>query len=238
MIRQKLLLIAFLFISTLSFSQRNETIFGFQFKPIVPNKFLGEYERSYDSLPTFTSSSKQKMGYVFGMLIRHNFTDKLAIETGINFTRRNYALHFEVPDSGYIADNTLGVINYQIPVSVMTFIQLSDEIYMNGSFGINFDFYPSDVRNENVVALNSYFLQEGRRLSLVQFGANANLGWEYRTRKKGTFYLGATYNQPFAPIMRFAMSWENEIKSIIVRDYIVGSYLTLDFRYYLPVDKN
>ena len=145
---KKIILPILLFlISSVAIAQKGENIFGFQFKPIVPNKFIGEYERNFDSLPVFHSQSKQKVGYSFGMVMRHYFKDNVALETGINFTKRNFNLHYEANEGAFseIQDLSVGYINYQIPVSALIFIKLSNELYMNASGGVNFDFYPSAV---------------------------------------------------------------------------------------------
>jgi hypothetical protein len=229
-----------LLMSTITIAQEGENIFGFQFKPIVSNKFIGEYERNFDSLPAFHSQSKQKLGYSFGMVMRHYFTDKIALETGINFTKRRFNLHYEANEGGIVEtqDLSVGYINYQIPVSALFFIKLSDVLYMNASGGINFDFYPSAVSASGVIDIDNSFQFRGFRTEWIQFGANANFGFEYRTKHKGAFYLGATYNQPFTSTMQFTMAWERKGANTVIRDYINGSYLTLDFRYFLPVKKD
>ena len=136
------------------------------------------------------------------------------------------------------ADTSVSFINYQIPVSMLIFIRLSDDLFMNASVGANFDFYPSEVGVFKTVDINNQFVQRGRRTEWVQLGANANFGFEYRTRKKGAFYFGATYNQPFSNTMRFDMAWKQSAKTTVVQDYIKASYLTVDLRYYLPVNKD
>ena len=80
--------------SVFGYSQQGENIFGFQYKPIVPNKFIGEYERNFDSLPIFKSRTKQKFGHSFGMILRHYFKDNVALESGINFTKTKIRFTF------------------------------------------------------------------------------------------------------------------------------------------------
>lgn len=231
-------LILTLYFSFIGYNQQGETIFGFQYKPIVPNKYIGEYTNRFDSLPVFQSSTKQSFGYSLGMVFRHYFTKKVALESGINFTKRTFKLFYEVADSGYIANNSVSFINYQIPIKGVFYIQLTDDIFMNASMGLNFDFFPSYVSKTTLININSRFGFKGERTNWVQLGANANFGFEYRTKKKGTFYIGATYNQPFGNIMNFKMKWEYNQSSTTVEKTIKGSYLTIDLRYYLPVNKN
>jgi len=237
----KKIILPFLIIllSPTTFAQKGDNIFGLQIKPIIPNKFIGEYERNFDSLPIFHSQSKQKLGYSFGMVMRHYFSDKIALETGINFTKRRYSLHYEVNEVGLqeTQDLSVGYINYQIPVSALIFIKLSDKLHMNASGGVNFGFYPSAVSTSGVIDIENSFQFRGLRTEWIQFGANANFGFEYRTKKDGAFYLGATYNQPFSNTMQFTMAIERAGANTAVRDFISGSYLTIDFRYFLPKQK-
>jgi hypothetical protein len=238
---KKIIIVIFILMSSIgAMAQSGETIFGLQYKPIVPNKFIGELNRTYDDLPDFHSTSTQKFGNSFGMIFRHYFLDNVALETGINFTKRKFDLHFEVENDFLMAsaDTSVSFINYQIPISALVFVKLSDELFMNASVGANLDFYPSTIGTSAVIDIDNKFIQRGFRTEWVQLGANANFGFEYRTRKKGAFYLGATYNQPFNNIMRFDMKWTHSGETTVVKEYIKGSYLTIDFRYYLQVDKD
>jgi len=236
---RKILLSFIILLSVISYAQKGENIFGLQYKPILPNSFIGEYDRNFDSLPVFHSSSQQKFGNSFGMVFRHYFLDNIALESGINFTKRRYGLHFEAKtdDFNESKDVTVSYINYQIPVSALVFIKLSDELYMNASAGVNFDFYPSAIGSTLTIDLINAFEFRAFRTEWVQFGANANFGFEYRTKKKGAFYFGATYNQPFSNTMRFTMGWRREGANTVIRDFINGSYLTVDFRYFFNVNK-
>ncbi len=231
-------LILILYFSYVGYNQQGETIFGFQYKPIVPNKYIGEYTNRFDSLPTFQSSTKQSFGYSLGMVFRHYFTKKVALESGINFTKRTFKLFYEVADSNLMANNTVSFINYQIPIKGVFYIQLTDEMFMNASMGLHFDFFPTYISKTTPIDIKNTFIFDGDRRSWVQLGANANFGFEYRTKKKGTYYIGATYNQPFGNIMNFKMSWRYNQKTTTVIKTIKGSYLTIDLRYYLPVNKN
>jgi hypothetical protein len=64
-------------------------------------------------------------------------------------------------------------------------------------------------------------------------GAIANLGMEYRTKKAGYFYLGATYQVPFAPIYRSKFQYlEDNYASEVQGIFLNGSYLTFDVCYF------
>ena len=233
------LIILLLLLST-NFSataQKGVTTFGIQYRPIIPNRLIGFYEQEFND-PPFYSSVKQRFGNNLGMLVRVGLSKRISLETGINFTQRNFGLTYAVPDSGYSATDKVRVIGYSIPVSCLVFIRLADEWYMNTSLGVAVTAFPSDVStNVPIGASNEFFLQEGAYKSKVQGSALANIGWEYRTKSKGYWYLGASYHLPFIPIMTFAMSYEYPAGENLFIDNIRGSYLTLDFRYYFHENK-
>ena len=77
-------------LANFSIAQKGLTSFGMQFKPIVPVSYFkaGPINLS-DSLVNI--DIKQQTGYSMGMIIRHNVTNLISFETGINYVRRNYA---------------------------------------------------------------------------------------------------------------------------------------------------
>lgn len=230
-------IIMLVLIASTAVGQKGNTKFGFQLKPIVPNRLIGFYEQPFNK-DQFESTVTQKFGFSGGMRLRVGLSDRLALESGINYNQRNYDLNFAVPDSGYSGLNDVGVVSYEIPLSFMVFIRLADDIYMNTSVGPALTFFPSDVRTYTPIGANERFQQEGAYRSKAQGAVNANIGFEWRNKDVGTFYLGSSYHLPFAPIMTFAMSYEyNASQNVVVRQNISGSYLTIDLRYYLPESK-
>lgn len=221
------------------FSQQGITTFGLQYKPIIPNRLVGFYEQPFNK-DQLQSTVKQKWGHCLGGVIRIGLTDMISLETGINFTRRNFNLFFSVPDSGYSAKNDVAVVSYEIPLSGLIYIRISDEWYVNTSLGAAMTFFPSDVRTyTEIEAQGELFQQEGAYRSKVQGAVLANFGFEYRTKSKGYWYLGASYHLPFTPIMTFAMSYEynNHNDNVVAIDNISGSYLTADIRYFFNEKK-
>jgi hypothetical protein len=228
------------FLSLMSaFGQKGVTTFGIQYKPIIPNRFIGTFEQEFNQ-DQFESTVRQKWGHCAGGVIRIGLTNTISLETGINFTARNFDLLYSVPDSGYTAQGDVRVISYEIPVSGLVYIRLADQFYMNTSLGAALTYFPSDVRTfTQINSQGELFQQEGAYRSKVQGAALANLGFEYRTKEKGYWYLGASYHLPFTPIMTFAMSYEynNASDAVVAIDNIQGSYLTLDLRYFFHENK-
>jgi hypothetical protein len=212
-------------------AQKGVTTFGIQYKPIIPNPLIGFYSQDFN-VDNFESSVNQKVGHSFGMVVRRGLSNILSFETGLVFTQRNFGLNFALPDSGLSASGDVGFVAYEIPFKGMVLMRLGENVYMNTAGGVSFNYFPSDVSVEFQQGFGEYFLQEGARLNRIQGAVLANIGFEYRTKDKGYFYLGGSFNLPFTSIVTFAMSYENPPAKILAIDNIRGSYLTLDLRYY------
>jgi hypothetical protein len=227
----KFLFFVGLLLGLVTFSQKGVTTFGIEYKPIVPNRIIGTFEQDFNE-GAFNSTIRQKIGHSFGMVVRQGLNDVLSFETGLAITQRNFNLEFNQIDSNLTAKSKVGLVGYEIPISALVFIRLADDWYMNTTLGASLNYFPSDVQVEVPLDLNEYFQQEGARLNRIQGALLANIGVEYRTKKKGYFYGGFSYNLPFQPIYTFAMSYEFPPGKLLAIDNIRGSYLTLDFRYY------
>jgi len=170
----------------------------------------------------------QRTGYSFGMIVRQNFTKRFAIETGINFVRRNFGIEVLDKDSGFTSTQTFGLSGYEVPLVALVFIRLGDQLYMNTSLGASLDFGARSVAN-GTVKFDHY-----TAIRKTNAAAIANVGFEWRTKENGSIYIGATYHQPFGPI---ADTQINYFRSTTFSDarivtQLAGTYLTLDLRYY------
>lgn len=236
---KKYILFLLLFSMMPVFGQKGVTTFGIQYKPIIPNRFIGTYEVPF-AKDQFQATVRQKWGHCAGGIVRIGLSKNISLETGINFTARNFDLDFEVPDSGYAETGDVRVISYEIPLSGLVYIRLADQWFMNTSLGAAMTYFPSDVRTYTEInSQGELFQQEGAYRSKVQGAALANIGFEYRTKSKGFWYLGASYHLPFTSIMTFAMSYEynNASDAVVDIQNIRGSYLTLDLRYFFHENK-
>lgn len=239
MIKAKIFVGLFFLCIVSSFAQKGITTFGLQYKPIIPNRIIGTYTQDFDT-NQFFSSIQQRLGHSFGGVIRIGINKTISLETGLNFTQRNFGLNFSVPDSGYVGKGKLGVVSYEIPLSCLIYIQLSKTWFINTSLGSSLTLYPSDVRVTVPIKGAEIFKQEGAYRNKLQGALIANIGFEYRTKQKGYFYVGSSYNLPYSKMMTFAMSYEYPGGKVVARDNVRGSYLTLDLRYFFnerPVEK-
>lgn len=214
--------------------EKSPNYFGIQFKPIYPEDFLSKsvIKLSNDTLEGIFS---QQRGYSFGAVTRIGITPLINIETGINQTKRNYKINFSHLDSNVNSIADLSINSYDIPLNLLIYIQLSKKIFSNVSLGTSIVNFPSNVgvkTNEG----NHVFMAEARRNKFFSFDLNANIGFEYRSKKYGFFYLGASGKIPVNPIYNIAVVYiyGNAVKQISSGS-IIGGYLSFDIRYFFPI---
>lgn len=225
-------------IPCLLFAQKDVTTFGVQLKPMIPSKFFnsGVTTETKDYLSVdFTP----KVGWNFGMLMRVGFTDMFSLETGINLVRRNY--NVTVTDLDYGAQLSLDYtfVGYEVPVQGLIYVKLGDQFWMNASGGLSFDTYPSNAFsavNTQVDTLALELEQRTFRRQWVQMSVLANYGFEYRTKEKGYWYLGASYHRPFSDMATTEAKYVRNTVPLTVASNLSGSYLTVDLRYFFHED--
>jgi len=217
--------------------QNPPSYFGIQVRPVFPTSFIGSPELSL-SKDGFESTITQKMGYSFGGTVRVGLTKLVALETGINFTQRNFDIVMAVPDSNIAGSNTLGFIEYDVPLNALFYVQLADNWYMNASIGFALTYKPTDVATYNSPGGYHAFIHTGVTRGKVGIDANANFGFEFRTKKKGFFYLGGSARVPFAPVFDILAQyrWQGDVIKMVGE--IDGSFLAIDFKYFFPNIKN
>lgn len=233
---------------------------GFEFRPIFPASFLKTGDQSVSN-GDFDVLISPKFGFSAGMTIRYGFHKRLALETGINFVQRNYNLTIH-RDSAiidpinstptYDSKSDFTIIGYEHPIKLLVFVRLAERFYMNAAAGFQLTFFPSDIftSDQESSKTGQHFNHSSLRLGFdgkpgndgfISGGAIANLGWEYRTKKIGYFYLGATYHVPFSDIYNSRFQYVDEFHTSTVQQIgLNGSYLTFDVRYFFgakPLEK-
>ncbi|MCC7231893.1 MAG: hypothetical protein IT242_03035 [Bacteroidia bacterium] len=211
-----------------SFGQKGVTTVGIQYKPIFPLSFVGTGKQVQEHA-SVTSELELKSGFCGGMIIRHGFSDLVAMEAGINYVKRKYRLTFR--DSGFSGSSQFRIVGYEIPFSFLAYIQLGEKLFMNASMGPSFDFFASDVET-----YDDYFVQVSRRNQLLSVSILANIGWEWRTEKSGYLYLGASYHRPFSYTYDNTAKYNFNNKEEYFYSRLLGNYLTVDIRYFFHQD--
>ena len=72
----------------------------------------------------------------------------------------------------------------------------------------------------------------------VGLGFNANLGFEYRTEKKGFFYLGGSARIPISNLFWLIADYRYEGHYQRLVGGVDGSFLSIDFKYFFPNIRN
>jgi hypothetical protein len=223
-------LIIFCFASIISKAQINTTQFGFCYRPIFSSSYFRTGPKNFND-KNINYTLAQHSGYSTGALIRRGITKKLTVESGILYVKRNYDLTLQ--DTTFISKSDFSIIGYEIPLSALIYIQLDQKIWMSAALGGSIDIFPSDVFTYEP----SYMLQYSARKNKINAGVLANLGWEYRNGKKGTYYIGASYHRSISKIYNTLVEYYpqrdfSKAPSSTGKTTLQGDYLTIDFRFY------
>lgn len=236
---KKQLLISVFLLATLGLTAQDRvTTFGVQIKPIIPSNLLrtGTTQAFSEGVEY---NMNQRVGYAFGGVIRKGLTNWLSLETGINYVRRNFEATVLNSNLSFSDSTRFRIIGYEIPVQGMVFVRLSDQIYMDGAFGVALNMFPSDVGSKPDNFYHRTFRNNGNLppgLAWMQMGLLTNIGFELRTEDKGYFYVGATYHRPFRYIYDSELYHLNGGVEDRADLQLSGNYLTLDLRYYFHED--
>ena len=203
------------------------TTVAIQLKPIFKGGWLKTGEQTI-SENNVDFQMNLVSGISGGLLIRKGLTKLLAIEGGINYTKRNYELRITDYDTSFSGLSEFRIISFEIPMTLLAYIQMGEHLFMNSSLGYCLNYFPSDILTNNL----SYYEQYAVYNAHYQSAIVANLGTEWRTEKSGSFYIGVTYLRPFDEIYSQQIKYEANGKKVIVYSGISGDYLTLDLRYY------
>jgi hypothetical protein len=223
------ILILIVLFPLVSLAQKDITTVGFQIKPLFSSSFFGTGPQSLSD-SSFNYTLKPGSGYAAGMIIRKGFTPSLSLEFGLNYVVRNIAL--TANDGNQEVGNRLRIVGYEVPITQLIFIRLSQQIYMNAGAGFCLNIFPSDVYKRDT-SLYVY----GGRSHIFTPSLLANIGVEYRTPKSGYFYLGASLNRPFSEIYGISLSYmKNGLPLNSVLGKMNGSYVSVDLKYFFHED--
>ena len=226
------ILLSFLFLPSF-FSQEKVTTFGIQLKPIVPVEFFnaGTQTKTVNNIEYI---NQPKFGMSFGMVIRKGLTKNLSIETGLNFLKRNYGLMINDVDASFESIYDFSIVNYEIPVLLLAYVELGRNTFMNVAGGASLDLYPTPlfVQDES-------FTNAVNRAHWLQPSLLANIGWEYRSDKSGYFYVGASLHRPFTNIFTEYVTYKGVDGNRLEEETfeLSVSYFTIDLRYFFHEDK-
>lgn len=213
--------------------QAGVTTLGLMVKPVVPFTYFDKDATAEVEHVNYGISLEG--GFAFGMNVRVGLTNMISLETGLGQIQRRFSYQVTNDTSGYDETARIRYTGYELPVMGLVFIRLGELTFMNAALGGSLDFYPSDV--EGLIEEGSIYIF---RRNWAQASVIGNMGVEFRSRKSGIFYLGATYHRPFNDLALADLSYifygPPSRKDYPQRMALAGSYLTVDLRYYFHED--
>lgn len=214
-------------------AQAGVTTLGLMVKPVVPFTYFDKDATAEIEHVNYGISLEG--GFAFGMNVRVGLTNMISLETGLGQIQRRFSYRITNDTSGYDETARIRYTGYELPVMGLVFIRLGELSYMNAALGGSLDFYPSDV--EGLIEEGSIYIF---RRNWAQASVIGNMGVEFRSRKSGIFYVGATYHRPFNDLALADLSYifygPPSRKDYPQRMALAGSYLTVDLRYYFHED--
>jgi hypothetical protein len=210
--------------------------FGLQSRLVIPSNFLGAVETDLSD-QQFSSNLVQKLGFSYGALIRADYTKNISLEGGINFIQRQFNATMSYSDSiEFVQDtNRLTFISYELPLTGVVKIQLGKSLFSMVGLGPAFTFKPTSVKLIDQPGGKHTFYHTG---SVKKFGIdiNAQAGFEYKTKKSGSFYFGGSAKIPTSYLFNWGGKYSQQGSSFYLIDFakVNGSFLSFDLRYYFP----
>lgn len=225
-----ILIILLLALTQQVFAQLQEPRMGIAIKPIIPSALFDNQELVTNQ-GAVQFAIDPKIGYSAGVVLRQDLPSLLSFETGIYYVRRIYNL--SIGDStGHSTSNKFRFVNYEVPITGLIYIRLSENIYLNNTFGISLDFFPNSIFTEN-----ANYQQRAERNYWILPGLIADVGAEYRTEKKGNFYIGGSYHRMLLPMANTIIAYQNgSIEESIITP-LSGHYFAFNFRYFFPTQR-
>lgn len=240
--RSRILILIAISCLTYAKGNNNTNTFGIQYKPIIPFAYFNSYntiEKSED----FLISVSNRYSNSFGMIIRHDINQTFSIESAINYNQKNYIINIKNQIINLNDKTSFGIRSYEVPLQLLTYVQVSKLWFLNVSFGSSYNIVASDVFSQGENTEN--FFQNTYRKNESHFALLANIGGEYRTLKKGNFYLGISLHRPWNEIARVYPEYEDNINTFNNGNFeekifidLSGSFVTVDLRYFFKNKKN
>jgi hypothetical protein len=229
----KIIFILFFYFAFNANSQNSKTTFGIQYKPIIPATYFNAAELS-KSFASYNFNLKPKYSNSFGMVIRHQINKTFSVESGLNYTQRNFKLSITNSAINLNDFTTFGMRSYELPLQLLTYVRASENWYLNIAFGISHNVLTSDIFSYGEESEN--YFQNTYRKNGGYSALLANLGMEYRTESKGYYYFGTSLHRPWKAIGRIYPEYDDKTGNTLEdKEFYIemlGNFVTIDFRYF------
>ena len=230
----KIIFILFFYFAFSAKSQDSKTTFGLQYKPIIPTAYFNAADLSKSSA-SYIFNLEPKYSNSFGMVIRHQINKTFSVESGLNYTQRNFKLSITNSDIKLADFTNFGMRSYEFPIQLLTYVRASENWYLNIAFGISHNVLASDIfsygEDENNVFFQNTYRKSGGYSALL-----ANVGMEYRTESKGYYYFGTSLHRPWKAIGGIYPEYDDKTGNTLEdKEFYIemlGNFITIDFRYF------
>ena len=232
--KDKIIFVLFFYFAFNANSQNSKTTFGIQYKPIIPAEYFNAADLSKSSA-SYNFSLNPKYSNSFGMVIRRQINKTFSVESGLNYTQRNFKLSITNSAINLSDFTTFGMRSYELPLQFLTYVRASENWHLNIAFGISHNVLASDIFSYGEEK-NYFYFQNTYRKNGGYSALLANLGMEYRTESKGHYYFGASLHKAWKAIGRIYPEYDdktnifNEDKEFFFD--MLGNFVTIDFRYF------
>ncbi len=222
---------------TADFKEKYPTFFALEFRPIIANSYFGTTSLSLVN-DTFSATLRQNYGYSLGGMIRRSYTDQLSVETGINYVIRNFDVQVSVPDSNIYGTNDFSFTSFELPLKGLVFIKLSEAWYSNVGLGLAGVYKASNVGVLTNPGGKHQFGTAGIVERKFSLDVRAQFGFEYRTKRKGYYYLGGSASVGTSNMFIFLAAYGYDNKKSFQAASVKPGYFSIDLRYYFYNVKN
>ena len=232
--KAKILFILFFYFPFNAKSQNSKTTFGLQYKPIIPAAYFNAAELSKISA-SYIFNLEPRYSNSFGMVIRHQINKTFSVESGLNYTKRNFKLSITNSTINLSDFTAFGMRSYEFPIQLLTYVRASENWHLNIAFGVSHNVLASDIFSYGEEK-NHFFFQNTYRKSGGYSALLANIGMEYRTMSKGYYYFGTSLHRPWKEIARIYPQYDDKINIFnMYQEFyfeMLGNFVTIDFRYF------
>ena len=230
----KIIFILFFYFAFNAKSQDSKTTFGIQYKPIIPAAYFNAANLSKSSA-SYIFNLEPKYSNSFGMVIRRQINKTFSLESGLNYTQRNFKLSITNSAINLSDFTAFGMRSYELPLQLLTYVRASENWYVNIAFGISHNVLASDIFSYGEEK-NHFFFQNTYRKSGGYSALLANVGMEYRTENKGYYYFGTSLHRPWKAIGRVYPEYDDKTGNTLEdKEFYIemlGNFVTIDFRYF------
>jgi hypothetical protein len=213
------------------------TIFAFHLSGIPESNFITPKQQTFDG-DSISSTLSILGGRAFGGVLRKTFSEQFALETGLYLSNRGFKVNMSYSDSNIVDSLNFRFVTYELPLNAQVFVKMSEEVFANVALGFVANYKVSSA-GSSVNPKGKHQFENGAFVK-NKFGIdfNAQIGFEFRTRDKGYFYLGGSSRIGLTPLFTYLSTYNYQGNFSQQFGPVNGGFLSFDLRYYFHNVKN